>query len=148
MSVTRLMCNGCGHPLAYCDCRPKAECAKCNRLRSENEALRAERDNQRMCVMCGKFRPANEPQDDLPECVGPDGRAACTWDMTPSEAWQYWRKKAHTLRGLLAEACEWLSYQCNICGDGTVGERLCCDSLEYEPHKDDCRFHAVLGEQR
>ena len=64
-------------------------------LEQRVKALEAELEGQRMCVNCGKFRPANEPQDNLPECTGPDGLAACTWNSTPSEAWQFWRKKAH-----------------------------------------------------
>ena len=49
----------------------------------------------RMCVACGKTRPAElgreSPHDD---CTAPD---ACTWDMTPQEAADHWRKLAHDL---------------------------------------------------
>lgn len=48
----------------------------------------------RMCVNCGKTRSSSEPKDGLPACSHPDypGMAACTWDATPQEAWEHWRK--------------------------------------------------------
>lgn len=53
-----------------------------------------------MCVNCGKTRPASEGRDPLPECEHPDypGLTACTWDVTPEEAWQHWRKAEHEQR--------------------------------------------------
>ena len=68
-------------------------------LRNETERLRAELAGQRMCVNCGKFAPDDHDRTQpLPECVGPDDMAACTFDLTPSEAWQHWSKIAHDLR--------------------------------------------------
>lgn len=58
--------------------------------------LRAELNGQRMCLNCGKFAPKGHPREEpLPECVGPDGLSACTFQLTPEEAWEHWRKVAH-----------------------------------------------------
>ena len=71
---------------------------------AEIERLRAELAGQRMCVNCGKYAPAGHDRTQpLPECVGPDDMAACTFDLTPSEAWQHWSKIAHDLRADNAE---------------------------------------------
>lgn len=68
-------------------------------MAAEIERLRAELAGQRMCVNCGKYAPAGHDRTQpLPECVGPDDMAACTFDLTPSEAWQHWSKIAHDLR--------------------------------------------------
>jgi hypothetical protein len=57
------------------------------------------RSEERMCVNCGKTVPASHPRHEpLPECVGPDGMAACTFDLTPDEAWQHWRNEWHRQR--------------------------------------------------
>ena len=61
----------------------------------------------RMCVNCGRTVPASHPRHEaLPECVGPDGMAACTFDMTPEEAWQFWRQKYHDLRAKVRATLE------------------------------------------
>ena len=60
----------------------------------------------RMCVNCGKTVTASHPRHKpIPECVGPDGLSACTFDATPDEAWQIWRDRCHELRKELATAC-------------------------------------------
>jgi hypothetical protein len=60
----------------------------------------------RMCVNCGRTVPVSHPRHEpLPECVGPEGMAACTFDLTLDEAWQHWRQEAHTER-LRAEQAE------------------------------------------
>jgi hypothetical protein len=57
----------------------------------------------RMCVNCGKVVDATlyKPGDSLPECEGVvDGitLSACTFDLTPEEAWLHWHKIAHEQR--------------------------------------------------
>lgn len=53
----------------------------------------------RMCVNCGRTVPVSHPRHEpLPECVGPEGMAACTFDLTLDEAWQHWRQEAHAER--------------------------------------------------
>ncbi len=61
--------------------------------------LEAELAGQRMCVNCGKFAPRDHDHTQpLSKCVGPEGLAACTFNLTPNEAWQHWSLKAHELR--------------------------------------------------
>lgn len=63
----------------------------------------AELENQlgitRMCVMCGKYKPAAEPRES-PGCppVDPEYGHLCGFDMTPQEAWAHWRQRAHDRR--------------------------------------------------
>lgn len=54
----------------------------------------------RMCLNCGKMVDAKEIKrgDELPECIGPEGLSACTFDLTPQEAWLHWREVAHERR--------------------------------------------------
>ncbi len=67
--------------------------------RHRAERLQAEIDGRRMCVNCGRMAPADHPRHEpLPECVGPEGMAACTFDLTLDEAWQHWRQEAHAER--------------------------------------------------
>jgi hypothetical protein len=115
--------------------------------KAELEAVKAERDRamqaceqmavrlgeRRMCLNCGKTRPASEPKDDLPECTSPEfpGLAACTWDATPEEAWQVWRDRAYEARGeraALAEALQVYAASCDANGDGKCpyDGNLCC----------------------
>lgn len=58
----------------------------------------------RVCVNRGRTADASlvKRGDVLPECVGPEGLAACTFDLTAEEAWQHWRREAHRL-GLCIE---------------------------------------------
>lgn len=49
---------------------------------------------ERLCVNCGKTARVARGTF-LPECTSPDGMAACTFDMTAEEAWQYWRQRYH-----------------------------------------------------
>lgn len=54
---------------------------------------------ERVCVNCGRRRSTSEERNTPhPECPSPD---ACIWDMTPDEAWQYWRQRYHDLRGTM-----------------------------------------------
>lgn len=57
-------------------------------------------EEYRMCLNCGRVRPASIPKHvPEPECLDPEtGLSGCTWDATPTEAWQYWRKKAYEER--------------------------------------------------
>lgn len=59
----------------------------------EREDLLLEIGKHRMCVNCGRIRDADKgietPGDG---CQSPD---ACSWNMTPQEAANYWRQKAH-----------------------------------------------------
>ena len=65
-------------------------------LRAERDALRAETDAFRMCVACGIVVAASHDRTQPgPGCKAPD---ACTFDLTPSEAWQHWRTKEHAAR--------------------------------------------------
>ncbi len=66
----------------------------------EIERLRIDLGHSRMCLNCGQTVDAKAVQrgDDLPECRGPDGLSACTFDATPQEAWEHWRKIAHEQR--------------------------------------------------
>jgi hypothetical protein len=59
---------------------------------------------ERMCVNCGRTRPASEGRD-APgkDCPSPD---ACTWDMTPEEAADHWRKLAHNRAAEIARLRE------------------------------------------
>jgi len=50
-----------------------------------------------------------------------------------------------TLRLLLAEACEWSACPNE---ESEYGFRHCCNTADWEPHIDGCRFHAALGERR
>jgi len=60
-----------------------------------------EPDNTRMCVNCGRERPASEGRDTPhPDCTSPD---ACSWDLTLEEAWQYWRQKYHDLHKVVGQ---------------------------------------------
>jgi hypothetical protein len=71
-------------------------------LRAENARLRAETDAFRMCVNCGLVVPAlHDRAQPGPGCEAPD---ACTFDMTPREAWEHWRAKAHQYRADAAAA--------------------------------------------
>lgn len=48
---------------------------------------------ERMCVACGTRVPASHDRAQPgPGCPSPD---ACTFDLTPHEAWQHWRAVAH-----------------------------------------------------
>ena len=63
-------------------------------LASEKEGLR--RETGRQCVNCGRWFPKEWDRAKAPDdCKSPD---ACTIDMTADEAWQHWRKEAHTER--------------------------------------------------
>lgn len=77
----------------------RAEREKAEKAEAERDRLRAELDGRRMCVNCGTFAPVGHTRNHpLPECVGPDGLSACTFDLTPEEAWQHWSVEAHKLR--------------------------------------------------
>jgi hypothetical protein len=68
-------------------------------LDAERDTLRAELGKVRMCVNCGKTIDASSPrQTSLPTCENKDGMSACTFDMTPAEAVEFWRVKAHMER--------------------------------------------------
>lgn len=70
---------------------------------AEIDRLRAELAGQRMCVNCGKYAPeGHDRTQPLPECVDKDGYSGCTFDLTPQEAWEHWRKIAHDQRAALA----------------------------------------------
>lgn len=70
-------------------------CPVCN-LVAELAQARAETDEFRMCVNCGLVVPASHDRAQPgPACEAPD---ACTFDLTPREAWEYWRAKAHQAR--------------------------------------------------
>lgn len=70
----------------------------------ERDEARAELAGRRMCVNCGRYAPAGHDRDGpLPECVGPEGLSACTFNLTPDEAWQHWRKKHHEARARIDE---------------------------------------------
>lgn len=59
------------------------------------------RENSRMCVNCGRIRAAEAGRvDPGTDCQSPD---ACTWDLTPEEAWQYWRDKYHKMCAIQQE---------------------------------------------
>lgn len=61
--------------------------------RAELVRLRAESDAFRMCVNCGLIVPASHDRAQPgPGCAAPD---ACTFDLTPREACDHWRAKAH-----------------------------------------------------
>jgi hypothetical protein len=75
----------------------------CTRLLSAEDRMKAAEEQAsklRMCVNCGKYAPVDHPRHEpLPECVDPvTGLSACTFDMTPHEAWQHWSAKAHALQ--------------------------------------------------
>ena len=54
------------------------------------------RETGRQCVNCGRWFPKEWDRAKAPDdCKSPD---ACTIDMTADEAWQHWRKEAHTER--------------------------------------------------
>jgi hypothetical protein len=63
----------------------------------------AELENQlgitRLCVMCGKSKPASDPRE-APGCppVSDEYGHLCAFDMTPQEAWAHWRQVAHEER--------------------------------------------------
>lgn len=69
-------------------------------LSAEVERLKEELGHTRMCLNCGKTVDANEIKrgDELPECIGPEGLSACTFNLTPQEAWLHWRKVAQERR--------------------------------------------------
>jgi hypothetical protein len=58
---------------------------------------------ERLCVNCGRIAHVKLGEV-LPECVGPDGMAACTFDLTPHEAAMYWRQQWHDQRTAHAQA--------------------------------------------
>ena len=71
-------------------------------------AVEAMATTTRMCVNCGMVVDASrfKPGDTMPQCRGVvDGveLAACTFDLTPEEAWQHWRAREHTNRRRLDE---------------------------------------------
>lgn len=71
---------------------------RADRAEADRDRLAAELGKRRMCVNCGRTKPVSEDRHEpLPECTGPDGYAACTFDMTPQEAWEHWRGEAHRL---------------------------------------------------
>lgn len=74
-------------------------CKQVSDQQSEIERLKLEAGTLRMCVNCGKVVPADAVGrgDGLPECEHPEypGIFACTFDMTPVEAFLHWRAKAH-----------------------------------------------------
>jgi hypothetical protein len=53
----------------------------------------------RLCVMCGKSKPASDPRE-APGCppVSDEYGHLCAFDMTPQEAWAHWRQVAHEER--------------------------------------------------
>ena len=72
--------------------------------RAELDRLRSETDAFRMCVNCGRVVPASHDRAEPgPGCKAPD---ACTFDLTPREAWEHWRAKAHQYRAALATDAE------------------------------------------
>jgi hypothetical protein len=90
----------------------------------------AELENQlgitRMCVVCGKSKPASEPRE-APGCppVDPEYGHLCGFDMTPQEAWLHWRQIAHDQRNELDR----LRAECEALSDSL---RECADDLESE----------------
>lgn len=71
----------------------------CQSALSERDALRERVGETRMCVNCGRYAQREHDRvEPLADCPSPD---ACTFDMTPDEAWQYWREKYHALRAKL-----------------------------------------------
>lgn len=73
--------------------------AEISRLLEEINTLRLELGSHRLCVNCGRTMPADQVKrgDSLPECEYPNysGHSACCFDLTPQEAFEYWRRKAH-----------------------------------------------------
>lgn len=67
----------------------------------ENQSLRLELGQLRMCVNCGRTKPASEPRHDTPD--GCDG-IACTFDLTPQEAADHWRGLACRMRDAVKRA--------------------------------------------
>ena len=62
-------------------------------MTKELETARLATGLVRLCVNCGKTRPADYgAATPRAGCPSPD---ACTWDMTPQEAADHWRKIAH-----------------------------------------------------
>lgn len=63
-------------------------------------------DEYRMCLNCGKVRPASISKHiPEPECLdNGTGLSGCTWDATPTEAWQHWRKVAQEERARAEKA--------------------------------------------
>lgn len=59
--------------------------------------LEAEIAGRRMCLNCGRYAPTGHDRDQpLSECVDPEtGLSACTFDLTPDEAWAHWSKIVH-----------------------------------------------------
>lgn len=99
------------HPI---DCH----CETCNAYGPfEAYANGASETCERLCVNCGKTALAKRG-DVLPECVGPDGMAACTFDMTDTEAALFWRRKWHEQH---EELRDWRSAALR------VGEQLATD---------------------
>jgi hypothetical protein len=106
--------NSDADPIA-CDCNTEADAAHiarcdpgtiaelCTRLLSAEDRMKAAEEQAsklRMCVNCGKYAPVDHPRHEpLAECVEPEtGLSACTFDMTPHEAWQHWSAKAHAIQ--------------------------------------------------
>ena len=61
------------------------------------EALELELGKTRLCLTCGKTRDATVPKEQ-PGCPETEIGHVCQFDLTPGEAWQYWRVKAHEQR--------------------------------------------------
>lgn len=65
-------------------------------LEKERDQLKEKLGNLRMCVNCGKTIDSSLPRDTTPEdCTSP---GACTFNLTPQEAWLYWRRKYYELQ--------------------------------------------------
>lgn len=81
------------------------------KARAFDEGQRTADGSLRMCVNCGKTVDAAiyKRGDELPGCAD-DGMAACTFDMTPSEACRHWSERWHELAAsqavLIVEARE------------------------------------------
>ena len=73
-----------------------ADAAHIKALTARAERAETLLGERRMCLNCGRTAPASHDRAEPgPGCVSPD---ACTFDLTPDEAWHYWRKVAHDLR--------------------------------------------------
>jgi DNA-directed RNA polymerase subunit RPC12/RpoP len=83
--------------------RVPALLARADAAEAERDTLRREMDDaklllseMRMCVNCGRRTGSDHNRAmPLPDCTSPD---ACTFDLTPDEAWLYWRQIAHDVR--------------------------------------------------
>ena len=77
----------------------------CWHLASEALESRAALAGRRMCVNCGKYAPLGHDRlQPLPECVDDAGYSACTFDHTPDEAVDHWRKAWHEQKAAFAAA--------------------------------------------